>query len=185
MVKKHSLKLSFCIPTFNRAAYIGATLDSILAQATDECEIVVSDNASTDDTERLVIEYARRFDRLRYFKQDTNTGPDRNFDCAVELARGEYCWLFPDDDLLKPGAVSAVLKALDRELSLVIVNVELKDVSMLKVLRPRWLNLESDCIFGHDEMDRLFAALDEMLWYVGSLIVKRQIWIAWRPAGSS
>ena len=173
-----ALKLSICIPTFNRATYIGATLESIIIQATDECEIVVSDNASTDETELIVMECTRRFRRLRYIKQDSNIGPDRNFDCAVDLARGEYCWLFSDDDLLKPGAVSAVLKGIDQEPSLIIVNAELKDVSMSKILRRRWLDIESDRRFGHRELDHLFIALDEMLWYVGGVVIKREIWIS-------
>jgi glycosyltransferase involved in cell wall biosynthesis len=60
------LKLSFCISTLNRGSVIGATLESIIAaQATEECEIVVLDAASTDNTERVVSGYALKFDRLR------------------------------------------------------------------------------------------------------------------------
>lgn len=178
MTKPSAFKLSICIPTFNRAAFIGATLDSIISQTTSECEIVISDNASTDNTEQVVAEYARRFDNLRYVRQDTNNGLDRNFNCAVELARGEYCWLMTDDDLLKPGAVARVLEALYRDLSLLVVNVEVRDFSMSKVLQCRRLNFESDRIYGQGEMDRLFVELDETVMYIGNVIIKRAIWIA-------
>lgn len=179
MTQSSIFKLSICIATFNRAAFIGATLDSIIPQMTSDCEIVVSDNASTDDTENVVAEYTRRFDRLRYIRQDTNIGPDRNFDCTVQLARGEYCWLMPDDDLMKPGAVARVLQALRRDLSLIIVNMEFRDVSMSRVLQRSSLDFDSDRFYGRDEMDRLFLEVDEdRIMYIGGMIIKRAIWLA-------
>jgi abequosyltransferase len=95
-----SLKLSICITTFNRGPYIAATLDSIMPQIDDHCEVVILDGGSTDDTERVVTEYTHRYERLRYIRQATNNGFDRDLERAVELARGEYCWLTSDDDLL-------------------------------------------------------------------------------------
>jgi glycosyltransferase involved in cell wall biosynthesis len=172
------LKLSICIATLNRAAFIGATLESILSQLTDDCEVVVLDGASTDDTERVVSEYTRRFDHLRYIRQDTNNGIDRDYDRVVDLARGEYCWLMTDDDLLKPGAVVAVLEALCRDVSLVIVNVEFRNFNMSKVLQRRWLDFESDRMYRPREMDRLFAEVDDIAMYVGSVVLKRTIWLA-------
>lgn len=172
------LKLSICITTFNRAAFIGATLESILVQATNDCEIVVLDGASSDDTERVVLEYKSRFEHLRYVRQDTNNGFDRDCDCVVELARGQYCWLMTDDDLLKPGAVGAVLKAIRPDISLIIVNVEYRDRSMSKVLQRRWLDFERDRVYGPEEMDRLVLEAGEILQYVGCLVIKRVIWLA-------
>jgi glycosyltransferase involved in cell wall biosynthesis len=173
-----ALRLSICITTFNRAAFIGATLESILIQATNDCEVVVLDGGSTDDTERVVSEYTRRFNKLRYVRQDVNNGFDRDCDCVVGLARGEYCWLMTDDDLLKPGAVAAVLKAFRWDLSLVIVNVEFRDFSMSKVLQRRRIEFESDRVYGLGEMDRLFVDMVDVLKYVGSVVIKRAIWIA-------
>jgi len=172
-----TIKLSICIATFNRASFIGATLESMISQMTSICEIVVSDNASTDNTEQIVTEHARTFDRLRYIRQPTNNGLDRNFNSAVENARGEYCWLMTDDDLLKDGAVDHVLNALHRNPSLVIVNVEFRNFDMSMLLQCRWVNLESDRSYGRHEMDRLFTDLDDNLWYIGGVVVKRSIWI--------
>lgn len=172
------LKLSICITTFNRATVIGATLDSILVQLTDDCEIVVLDGASTDDTERVVSEHARRFDRLRYIRQDRNNGLDCDYDRAVELARGEYSWLMPDDDLLKPGAVATVLRALHGDLSLIVVNTEIRNYDMSRILQPRLLDVESDRVYGPAEMDRLYAEGGKCLWYIGGIIIRRAIWLA-------
>jgi abequosyltransferase len=172
------LKLSICIPTFNRAGFIGETLRTILCQITEECEVVVLDGASTDDTERVVSEYLERFNRLRYIRQGSNNGIDRDYDRVVELARGEYCWLMTDDDLLKPGAGAAVLQSLRRNVSLVIVNTELRDFSMSQVLQRRCLDFEEDRVYGPKEMDRLFVDISGLMKYVGCVVIKRAIWLA-------
>ena len=176
--QRSALKLSICITTFNRAAFIGATLESILSQLTNDCEVVVLDGASTDETERVMSEYALRFDRLRYVRQDTNSGLDRDCDRVVELADGEYCWLMADDDLLKPGAVEAILKTLRRDVSLAIVNGEVRDLNMSKVLQRRWLDFESDRVYGPGDMDRLVLDVGHVLSYIGCIVIKREIWLA-------
>lgn len=171
-------RLSICIGTYNRAEYIRATLDSVISQLERSCEIVISDNASTDDTESIVLEYKRHCDQLRYYRNDTNLGIDRNFDNAIVKARGEYCWLMSDDDLMKPGAIARVLQALDHATSLVVANIEYRDLSMSKVLQRRAVNYRSDRFYGPAELDRLFAdiAEDQLVAYIGNLIVKRDFW---------
>lgn len=178
MTSQSSPKLSICIATFNRARFIGATLDSITSQATSECEVIVSDNASTDGTEEVVRGRAQRFERLRYIRQGVNRGLDCNFDRAIEAARGEYCWLMSDDDLLKPGAIERVLIALRQEPSLLLVNIEYRDFTMSKVLQARKFEFLSDRIYEPHELDRLFIDIDDGLWYIGSVILMRSIWLA-------
>lgn len=173
------VRLSICIGTFNRAALLGATLQSVLTQVTEECEIVVSDNASTDKTEEVVAEYGRRTDRLRYFRQATNVGLDKNFDHTVELAQGEYCWLVSDDDLVKPGAVKRVLDALRSSPSLVVVNIEYMDFSMSKLVQRRATEFDSDRVYSPDDMDRLFSEIDQdVIMYIGSTVIRREIWLS-------
>lgn len=104
-----SLLLSICIPTYNRADYLAQTLESILAQATEQVEIVISDNASTDHTEEVVRGYQERFERLTYARQTENVGRDRNYLKSVALAKGKYCWLLGDDDLLTDGSIAHLL----------------------------------------------------------------------------
>jgi len=177
MSQPASYKLSICITTYNRGAFIGATLESIIVQLTNECEIVVLDGGSTDDTKHVVAEYVRRCDRLRYVRQDTNNGIDQDYDRAVELAFGEYCWFMTDDDLLKPGAVGAVLKALSRDLSLVLVNLEFMDINMTTTMLPSYLAFVSDRVYGPGEMDRLFEETRNLLIYIGCVVIKRTIWL--------
>lgn len=168
--------LSLCIATFNRASFLAETLDSILPQCTSECEIVVSDNASADNTEQVVAECTRRFGRVRYFRQDENKGPDRNYNKAVELATGEYCWLLADDDLMRPTAVETVLRAIRDDVSLILVNVEFMDFTLSKPI-DRGVDFQSDRIYEPEDLDRLYLEAGRLNGYIGSFVFKREIWM--------
>jgi abequosyltransferase len=170
-------KLSICISTFNRAKHLGMTLDSLLPQVTGDCEVVVVDGASSDDTEQVVREYTRRWPCLRYFRQNVNGGLDKDFDLSVELARGEYCWLMGDDDQFKDGALSTVLRALEQEFSMIIVNSEQKDITVGTVIEPRVLKMESNRIFAVEEFDELFSTVGGYFTFTISVVIKRTIWM--------
>jgi abequosyltransferase len=172
------IKLTICIPTFNRSSFLAGTLDSILSQLTPECEVLVVDNASSDSTPEVVLAYAERCSQLRYFRQETNVGLDRNYDTAVQQSQGEYCWLFTDDDLLKPGAVDSVLGALQVSYSLVVVNLEFRDYEMRSVLKPRHLERTQDRVYAPDELDQLFVDLQGSFWSICNLVIKRDVWMS-------
>lgn len=169
--------LSICIATFNRAAFIGATLDSILSQATDEMEIVIVDGGSADETGLIVSGRQRIFPSLRYFRQETNLGVDRDFNRAVELARGEYCWLMSDDDLLKPGAVKVVLEETRRGFGLIIVNSEVRNVDLSNVLEEKRLRFTADRVYTPSDGRQLFIDTADYLTFIGCVVIRRRIWI--------
>ncbi len=172
------VKLSICISTRNRAHLIRETLDSIIEQAADGIEIVVLDGASTDGTAQVISEISNRFCNLRYFRQETNNGLDRGFDEAVELAQGEYCWLMPDDDLLKPDAISTLMPFLYRGYSLVVANVEYRNFDMSSVVKHCDSDIPSNIEFRSDNLDGLFAACWKLIRYVGSIVIRREIWLS-------
>jgi abequosyltransferase len=171
------IKLSFCITTFNRADYIGETLESIIPQVSDVVEIVIVDGASTDMTEKVVQRYQKECPQIRYFKQEQNMGVDRDYNKAVEQAQGEYCWLMTDDDLLKPGAVETVLKNLSAyDYELVIVNAEVRTKNMAKVIQPNLLGISTDTIYGLQDQQRLFIENAKYLSFIGGVVIKRLLW---------
>ena len=107
------MTLSICIPTYNRLPFLKELLPAILGQVDAvpaEVEVAVSDNASTDGT----ADYLRSLSHpsLRWWTNETNIGGDRNFLKCVEEAKGEYVWLFGDDDLMPDGSVARVLEFL-------------------------------------------------------------------------
>lgn len=91
--------VSVGLPVYNGAAYLARAVDSLLAQTLEDFEIIISDNASTDETERICRAYAARDPRIRYVRGDTNRGLLWNFRRVLELARAPYFkWMAHDDE---------------------------------------------------------------------------------------
>ena len=119
------MTLSICIPTYNRLPFLKELLPAILGQVgagRDEVEVVVSDNASTDDTAG----YLRSLSNpcLRWWTNETNIGGDRNFLKCVAEAKGEHVWLFGDDDIMPAGAVGRVLDFLRQHKPALLISVD-------------------------------------------------------------
>src|SRR6266403_391920 len=174
----HKIKLSVCIATLNRGNLIGVTFESIIGQVTEQVEIVVLDGGSTDNTGEVVRRYQAAFPRLRYFPQSVNMGVDQDFAKAVDLSQGEYCWLFSDDDLMKPGAIQAVLDAIKGQYGLIIANAEVRNADLAKELELQRLPLSADRVYRSDESHQLLADVGDYLTFIGGVIIKRQLWNA-------
>lgn len=91
--------LSLCIPTRNRAAYLSRGLDHLLTFTQIDFEVIIGDNASTDNTAEVVKKYARKFRTIVYHRHDADIGFARNMDAVMRLARGKYVYLLADDDM--------------------------------------------------------------------------------------
>jgi abequosyltransferase len=105
-------KLSVCVPVYNCAEFLGQALDSVLSQIDERVELVVYDGGSRDSTPDLMRSYASRWPSLRYYRSDRRGGIDADLSRCVELAKGEYCWLFSGDDVMRPGAIARALDAI-------------------------------------------------------------------------
>ncbi len=92
--------VSICIPTYNRANVIRKTIDSALSQTYTNIEVIVVDNASTDNTEEIVASYDDP--RLRYVRNSKNLGLFGNFNRCIELYAGEYLHILHSDDYIDP-----------------------------------------------------------------------------------
>jgi glycosyltransferase involved in cell wall biosynthesis len=86
--------------TYNHALYIAQAIDSVLAQITTfDVEIVIGEDASTDDTRRIVMDYQQRFpDRIRLLLPARNRGARANIQATLQACRGEYVALLEGDD---------------------------------------------------------------------------------------
>jgi abequosyltransferase len=169
--------LSICIATYNRAGYIGETVASIVPQLDEDVELLIVDGASTDDTEAVVRDIAAKEPRIRYVRLAAKGGVDRDYDRSVELARGEFCWLFTDDDLIRPGAVSAVRRAIGKGYGLVVVNAEVRDRQLTTVLERRRVHLEEDKAYPAGDADGLFADALSYLSFIGAVVIRRSLWL--------
>ena len=103
--------LTIAIPTYNRAACLRELLSVLIGQLKNETrvELIISDNASSDETPTVVRDFISRGLQVRYMRNAQNIGPDANFLQCFEQARGKYIWLFSDDDLIVPGGVAKIL----------------------------------------------------------------------------
>ena len=170
-------KLSICIATYNRAKFIGETLDSILTQLDSRVEIVVVDGASPDITHQVMSQYLSSYPCIRYYREQINSGVDVDYDKAVGYAKGEYCWLMTDDDLLCPRAVARVLEAIEDSPELIVVNSEVKNANFSKLYVERSLAFTEDRKFAVRDCEKFFAEVASYLSFIGGVVIKRQTWL--------
>ena len=173
------MKLSICIPTYNRADYLPSALESILEQISDQVEIAICDNGSTDGTPELAAAYRQKYPRIRYFRFEKNVGPDRCFLKAMEIAQGEYGWFLGDDDAIEKGSIQTVLDMLDRHkgISGMSVNRKIYDQSLQNELpwEPVHPGLLDDRIYCNSKQ-----CIDELFIYFGYMsgqICLRERWL--------
>jgi abequosyltransferase len=175
-----TVKLSIAIPTYNGSRYIREALDSIISQLEDiheEVEVVISDNASTDQTPEIIRDYQSKYSFIKYFRNEENLGADRNFDLAVRRSTGEYAWLFSDDDKLKPGAIKRVLEALEKypNIGLIWVNYGIYDENLsLCSIERRDLKTMEDVYCN--SADEFYTTTHILSTACSTNIVKRTSW---------
>ena len=86
------------MPVFNGEKYLIGTLESLLSQTYEDFVLIISDNASTDDTEAICREYANKDKRIDYIRQDNNIGPGKNFKFLYDSSDSNYfMWNAADD----------------------------------------------------------------------------------------
>jgi glycosyltransferase involved in cell wall biosynthesis len=107
--------VSIGIPVYNGARFIRQALDHLLAQTYTHLELVICDNASTDDTGTICQEYAARDARVRYYRNPTNVGLTNNFRLAVARSTGTYFAWAAADDRKPPTAVEACVRVLQAQ----------------------------------------------------------------------
>lgn len=113
MTIQHVPKISVCIPTFNRCQYLSQAIKSVLNQTYRNFELIVIDNASSDNTQKIVKSYQNNDDRIIYIRNKTNIGVVGNMNKCLEAARGEYIKILCDDDLLYPDALEKQICVLE------------------------------------------------------------------------
>lgn len=108
------------LPVYNGGRYLRHALDACLQQTFGDFELLISDNASTDDTEAIGRAYARQDPRVRYVRQKTNVGAAANFNDVFYQARGRYFKWVAHDDIIAPTFLERCVSALDADPSAVL-----------------------------------------------------------------
>lgn len=123
---KNDYLLTIAIPTYNGARTISNVLDILLPQCTEEVQLIISDNHSTDNTFEIVKKYINEYPDIEYIRNEKNIGPDSNFLQCMDFAEGKYTLLLSDDDILFEGKLKIILDFLrtNEDLSLVYLNAK-------------------------------------------------------------
>jgi glycosyltransferase involved in cell wall biosynthesis len=113
---------------YNGERFIEETLQSILNQTFTDFELIISDNASTDRTGEIAEAYAKRDDRIRYYRSEKNMGAGWNARRVYELATGKYFRWAAVDDLLEPDLLQRCVEILESDPDCVVAHTRTKEV---------------------------------------------------------
>lgn len=150
-------KISVVVPAYNHALELGEAIDSLLAQDTQDFELIVVDDGSTDATEARLRSYG---DRLRYVRQ-ANGGPGKARNTGIEAARGQYVAFCDADDRQLPHRLRVQSAVLDARPEVALVFSDFQEwakgrITVPSVLHTRWLGPSSRSF--RDDLERHFSA---------------------------
>jgi glycosyltransferase involved in cell wall biosynthesis len=107
-------RVSIGLPVFNGAAFLAEAIDALLAQTYHDFELIISDNASTDETSAICRAYLAKDRRIRYERQEVNRGLIWNWNRVFELSQGTYFKWTACDDLYHPTYLQKCVEILDQ-----------------------------------------------------------------------
>ena len=113
-------RVTIGIPVYNGENYLAESIESILAQTFTDFELIISDNASTDQTEAICRAFVARDGRVRYSRNEVNVGAAKNYNLLVDLAKGEYFKWQAHDDKCAPTFLARCVEVLDQDPALVL-----------------------------------------------------------------
>lgn len=175
------MRLSICIPTYNRHDELLRLIHSIeialkSLPLTEGIEVIVSDNASSDGTKNAMRKIEYRSNYIIYSRNEKNEGFAANLNRAIGMASGEYCWLMGSDDIILPDAIMRVWQHLDNGVSVIVGN-------------PITRSTERKFFLFDEQRDHQFARIEDFVLYISqcreisatfafmsTLIVRRDFW---------
>jgi len=150
-------KVTVALPTYNRADYLSRAIEGVLNQTFTDYELVILDNASTDNTSETV----RRFHdpRIKYVRHEQSIVGTDNLNKGFELADTPYLIITHDDDIMKPDLLKREVEILDEHKDVVIVsaNVDIIDESN-NTLAENHYPAEKDIVYNKYEFIQNYCA---------------------------
>jgi glycosyltransferase involved in cell wall biosynthesis len=133
--------VSIGVPVWNGEKFVRQGLGSLLGQTMGDVELIISDNASSDGTQEICEEYARRDKRIRYYRNDRNIGLQGNFARVLDLATAPYfMWGCPDDQW-DPSYIAKMVDVLDSQESVVLAGSNSASIDQDGVVRHQYDNV--------------------------------------------
>ncbi len=129
--------ISIIMPTFNYSSYIGEAIDSVLKQTYSNWELIIVNDGSTDDTEKIVKKYLKKDKRIRYYKNEKNIGVAKSRQKGLDNSKGKFIGHLDSDDLLYPTAIDDLVEIIisKPKIKYIYSNFEDVDIKNTKILR--------------------------------------------------
>lgn len=143
-------RVTIGMPVYNAASLLASALDSLLAQTYANFALVISDNASTDDTEVIGRDYAARDARIRYVRQEVNRGSTSNFNAVFELSDTEFFKWAAYDDLCQPTYLQRCVEVLDQNSDVLWVHS-----------RSRHIDVRGELLLGEETPEISYVNADK------------------------
>ncbi len=151
-------RLSIGLPVYNGEKFIKEAIDSILAQTFEDFELIISDNASIDNTEEICRAYTTQDQRIRYYRNEKNIGCACNFNRVFELSSGEYFKWVAHDDLHAPDFISKCIEVLDQNPEVILCHSQVYFIDENgKFLQNYDINLKTNSTKPHERFHDLLA----------------------------
>ena len=122
-------RISIGLAVYNGAEFIDQAIQSILNQTYKNFELIISDNASTDETQEICMRYSGMDDRIRYFRNSTNIGGANNENLTFRLARGEFFRWAAHDDVCGPELLEKCINILDKDPGVVLCYTAITNIN--------------------------------------------------------
>jgi glycosyltransferase involved in cell wall biosynthesis len=171
--------LSIAIPTHNGAETIVETLDSIVCQIGKGIEIIISDNASTDNTKNIIANYQIQYPAIRYHRNEFNVGGEKNINLAIERATAKFVWILGDDDKIQKGGIAKILEVLseniNNDIAFIFVNLSIWSRDFKECYNKKYLSLDEDLIIKDPNI--FLELLGAYAAYTPCLVMNKNVWI--------
>jgi glycosyltransferase involved in cell wall biosynthesis len=121
IIKNPEPTVSVCIPVWNGEDFIAIAIESVLQQSYINYEIIIADNASTDETVKIVEGYMQLYPQIQLHINKENIGLVGNFNACLQLAQGKYIKFLCVDDMLVRNCLEKMVRVLDENENVVLV----------------------------------------------------------------
>lgn len=164
--------VSIIIPTYNRSYLISETLNSIIEQSYTNWECIVIDDGSTDNTERLLLDYCKKDKRIHYYQRPIHITKGANScrNYGFDISKGEYIKWFDSDDIMLPGHIEILLRSLQKE----NVDFAVGDCIHFEVGKVNNIKIY-DFDRSKAKMDAFMFATNQIGWITYDFLGKRKI----------
>lgn len=125
-MNKKSLSISIGLPVYNGDNHLDRAISSLLGQSYNNFELIISDNASIDKTEKICLKFKKKDKRIRYYRNHKNLGAIWNFNRVFNLAKGKYFMWASADDYWLPDYLKSCFERFKQSTKVILVGTECK-----------------------------------------------------------